>query len=328
VKRLIARSISRSVLQRIEAEPHSRRESARVRVLAVFARACNLVTPEGDVVALVLPEIGNGPFSVVVEEVAEPQLPIGSGAFDRLEAGMSGCLGRASLQVGDWEITLEEAEIWEPRPDWARLRRKRDPTEDCLHYVHMLALRKSPEGSVLGYLSNQATGSQDLMGFPRSVDSGMAAIWEALQHLEAGWTGNRAALRAGARLVAGLGGGLTPAGDDFLAGAMLWGWLAHPDPEWFSRELLAESVGRTTTLAVAFLRAAAGGECSSAWHRLLDELENGCDGSLNDAVRDVLSHGHTSGADMLAGFLGMSLRIREPLRFAGLASMGNATGST
>ena len=38
---------------------HVREEPFSAQVLADFERACNLVTPEGDIIALVLPEIGD-----------------------------------------------------------------------------------------------------------------------------------------------------------------------------------------------------------------------------------------------------------------------------
>lgn len=301
MKRLIAQSISRSIRQRIEAGSRSECDPAQVQVLAVFARACNLVTAAGDVVALVLPEIGNGPLNIVVEEVVQGQRPVRAGVFRSLESGMAGRLGQAGLQVGQLEVDLEGARVWEPRPAWEWLCQHRGIIEGRLQRVYALALRQAPEGSVLGVLS------PDLTGIGKPVRSGMATIREASQQLKVGWAGDRTALQAGASRVAGLGGGLTPAGDDFLAGAMLWAWLAHSEPERFCDALLEASAGRTTTLAAAFLQAAAGGECSAAWHRLLDGLADGDEGSLDDAVREVVSLGHTSGADMLAGFLWMSL---------------------
>ena len=103
--------------------------------------------------------------------------------------------------------------------------------------------------------------------------------------------------------LAGLGRGLTPAGDDFLTGLMLWAWLSHSDPDSFCRSLLDVAAPRTTTLSAAFLRAATLGECSVSWHNLLAALSEGRDVEITTAVQKVLAHGATSGADTLAGFL-------------------------
>jgi hypothetical protein len=124
------------------------------------------------------------------------------------------------------------------------------------------------------------------------------------------WTGalteeSLTRLRAGAAHLAGLGGGLTPAGDDFLTGAMLWAWLAHPTPNNYCGVLLSASMTQTTMLSAALLQAAARGECSAPWHSMFRALVGGSDTNLAEAVQCVLAHGHTSGADTLAGFLWM-----------------------
>ena len=115
--------------------------------------------------------------------------------------------------------------------------------------------------------------------------------------------GDTGQLRAGAARLAGLGGGLTPSGDDFVTGVMLWGWLAHPEPSSFCQTLAQIAAPRTTTLSAAFLRAAARGECSAPWHALLAALNTGQDSEIMTAVQEILAHGATSGADSLAGFL-------------------------
>jgi hypothetical protein len=213
-----------------------------------------------------------------------------------------------SLQVGELVLSLDGAELWEPRPDWEGLRRKRDAIEGRLSAVHKLAQHQSPESSLLGLLPDQITGSRDLTGFPKPVKSGMlATIQYALQHLRAAWAGDRAAVLAVARSLAGLGEGLTPAGDDMLSGVMLWAWLAHRDPHGFCALLLEAAATRTTTLSYAFLRAAAEGECSAAWHELLAALAGGPEHRLEAALTKVLSFGHTSGADTLAGFVSVGL---------------------
>ena len=64
-KHLIARSISRPVRDWLfgpGVEPPS------LRVLAVFEHACDLVTPDGRIVALVTPTVGDGPFNIVLAE--------------------------------------------------------------------------------------------------------------------------------------------------------------------------------------------------------------------------------------------------------------------
>ena len=76
-------------------------------VLGRFDRACNLVDREGRVIALTLPEIGNGPFSIVV--AGDP------GLFSRLSVGQCALADQYGLTVGNWHINLRAAKIWEPK---------------------------------------------------------------------------------------------------------------------------------------------------------------------------------------------------------------------
>jgi len=261
-----ARSISRPVQERLLEQPFA------ARVLAVFDRVCDLVTPAGDVVALVTPHIGDGPLNVVVEAAV--------GCFAMIKPGMvAGLEKRAQraaslLCIGELKVALEDAAVWEPCPDWGALRARRASVG-----------RGAGRDSIPSY---------------------------AAELLRAGWEGDMVALRAGAARLAGLGGGLTPAGDDFLVGIMLWAWLAHPDPPVICRAIVEEAAPRTTTLSAAFLRAAGRGECSAAWHRFLAALTTGTEDELAAAVQGVLAYGATSGADALAGFLWIGIESRRP----------------
>jgi hypothetical protein len=183
-----------------------------------------------------------------------------------------------------------------------------DALQERLDQVGAAALRAAPPGSLLDLLT-------DGVAVPGAAQQTvLRAAREAVPLLAAGWVGDGRALARGAGWLAGLGGGLTPAGDDFLAGLMLRAWLAHPEPDAFCRHLLAAAAPRTTALSAAFLRAAARGECSAAWQALLLALAGAGPSQFDQAVCNVLAHGHTSGADMLAGFLCISAHdlLRDP----------------
>jgi hypothetical protein len=140
---------------------------------------------------------------------------------------------------------------------------------------------------------------------------GLAALlvqrfFETAERLKVGWRGDQDALVEGGASLAGLGDGLTPAGDDFLAGVMLWAWLAHPAPEQFCSTLAQAAVPRTTILSSAFLRTVARGQCSADWHRLFAALAEGRSAEIACAARQVLAHGASSGLDAVIGFLYLS----------------------
>ncbi len=297
-----ARSISRWVWEDLD-------QAARIpkigMVAAVFERACHLAFPGDDYVAVVLPEIGNGPLNIVLDGR--------SLAFSTFEVPAQASLSRRWLELGELRVPLDGAAIWEPRPDWEQVRAHITDIRDRLFLLATLTLELAPPDSLASFLrwSFPSPGAITWV-LPSEVTRGRrsalrSAVTEATSWLSLGWTGDEARLQAGASRLAGLGSGLTPAGDDFLMGVMLWAWLAHPCPERLCWPLLDASISRTTALSVALLRASARGECSSSWQHLLGCLLAGSESELRTAVRAVLAHGHTSGADALAGFVWMAM---------------------
>ncbi len=296
---LVARSVSHPVQDLLQ-------ETSVARVLAVFEHACDLVTPQGDLVALVTSAVGNGPLNIVVGEKPQEQDTGGRwpgffcDRFPALAAGMPARLEGRWLHVGRLKVDLTDAKSWDPRPDWAALRDRGEVISQRLPLVLGFALGAAADG-LLALLYPLSTPLQP----PCSGTEEQAG--EAAALLREGWSGDLDRLRQGVAQLAGLGRGLTPAGDDFLCGAMLWAWLAHPEPQPFCRAVVEVAAPRTTTLSAALLRAAARGECSAAWHRLMACLSRDAEDGLAAAVREVLGYGATSGADALAGFLWMAL---------------------
>lgn len=244
------------------------------RVLASFRSVCDLVTDAGEVVALVWNEIGNGPLNVVLG-AAPAVLPA---------VGTRFVVRDGRLIAGDLEIALGQAILWEARPDWARLRSRRER-------IVAAAARPSIAGLDEPRLLQQA---------------GPAVVAAALKFQDAWRSGERAALQAAIGDLCGLGPGLTPAGDDWLAGWLLGRHLAPDQTELagLSGSIVAAAAGRTTTLARAFLACAAAGEADEAWHELLAALAGESAAQrIGRAVACILGHGATSGATMLAGFL-------------------------
>ena len=113
--------------------------------------------------------------------------------------------------------------------------------------------------------------------------------------------GGRDSLVEGTRLLAGMGPGGTPAGDDFLVGVMVAIWLLGNETD---ASAIAETAApRTSALSAAFLRAAGRGEFMAAWHRLVEALAAGHPAEAEKAAMAVESFGASSGADALDGFI-------------------------
>lgn len=198
------------------------RNSRSARVLHLFDGVCNLVNERNEVLALVAARIGPGPFTAVLEG----DLPDGLCARDAVALHPSNDV----LIVGDLSVDLAHAAVWQPRPDWARLR--------------ALDVSSHPPAEL-----------------PPAIGD---ALRQALDSIAAGdWPACRVAVER----LAGRGEGLTPTGDDVLIGIMygLWVWDARAD---WSPRMADTAAPRTTTLSAAFLRAAAAGEAVWQWHDL------------------------------------------------------------
>lgn len=301
-----ARSISRPVWEELD---KAGQISQVGRVSAVFERACHLALCEREPIAVVSPEIGDGPLNIVLGE----QPP----GFPAVGAPVQVSFGREKLEMGWLQVGLDQAIIWEPCPEWDRLRARVATMRNRLPYLVALIRSVAPRESLVSILGSAAhdrwTSGQ--IPLPDAERGGKecigSTVGDALRLLSVGWAGDGPELYMAASRLAGLGRGLTPSGDDFLVGVMIWAWLGKPEPERICGHLVAGSQQRTTALSAALLRAASRGECSRAWHYLLEVLYGHPDGELAAAVRAVLDFGHTSGADALAGFTWMGLHSRQ-----------------
>jgi len=143
----------------------------------------------------------------------------------------------------------------------------------------------------------------DLGIFDRAPASALAAYPErvarGVEHLAAG------DLAGVVEALSGLGPGLTPAGDDALAGILL---VAGSHDRAAAVEAAAQAM--TNDIARAFLAWAARGQSIEPVHRLLAATDPKQVGS---ALADLLRFGHSSGADLLFGLrVGLGVRIATP----------------
>ena len=121
----------------------------------------------------------------------------------------------------------------------------------------------------------------------------LAAVWEPVRHHL-----SRADLAAAFGRLQGRGTGLTPSGDDVLAGILLVGAI---DPA--RRRALTDlaAAARTTRLSRAFLRWAAAGQSIQPAHALLDAAAAGDQSGMHRAAASLAEVGATSGRALAAG---------------------------
>jgi hypothetical protein len=116
------------------------------------------------------------------------------------------------------------------------------------------------------------------------------------------------------RRLLGVGPGLTPAGDDVLAGLLVGLWSFGQRAEPLRLAVLAGLAGGTTDLSAALLRCAARGESIPQVNQLLRAMSGSAwQGRLDHATYDLLRVGHTSGTALATGVLAAAtMAIRRP----------------
>lgn len=269
-----ARAIALPLLRSLRAEPFAG------AVVGRHARACNLADDRGRVIALALPALGNGPFSIVIGGQA--------GCFAELKDGQRAYADAEHIVVGGWHIPLANARAWDSTL----------PTGPPVR----LGSRSAAIVQPYALWPEQAGDTPAAAAMARLQARGAQALHTALEQ------GHN--LADAARQLAGLGHGLTPAGDDYLLGVMAALWLLDEREEVL---IIARSASpHTTFLSRAFLSAAARGQFAEPWHDLAGALARDRADECATAVQRIAAIGASSGRDALAGFAATLLDCQCP----------------
>lgn len=272
---LIVQSISRPIWEAADHFP------GNAHVLAIFKRSLDFAI-NGDVIALVEPDLHNGPFHIVVSHIPEWNQP--NDVQITTQAGI--------WSFGAWNLDFSRPPfIWEPCLEWDEMTWSRS----SLSHLRALSIEAA---------QRRRGDTPFARAFDGQPPEMLVALRAALQDCSA------QRMRMAASRIAGLGPGLTPSGDDFLAGIMLAAHaFAYPSRN-LARKLCTiiyeTAAPRTTKLSQAFLKAAREGMAHELWHTLLHTLVEEDLRAVQSAAAHVLAFGETSGLDMLAGFLWMS----------------------
>jgi len=254
-----------------EARDTLRSGETRVRELARFGRAIDLVVGES-LVALVVPEIGNGPFHAVVDHLPESESPWR--------------IGDGELTCGPWRIAITpETVVWDPRPQWSSIVIEPHSVQAVERIVSELAGRSRSRSATQEALDRIL--AQRIADLARAIAGGHPTD---IQRATSG--------------LAGLGSGLTPYGDDVLAGAVLALWAAHhPGCSEIGAMVARAAAPATHALSRAFIDAASRGMANADWHVLLDALSRSSAPDTDRAARRIAATGDMSGVAMLRGFI-------------------------
>jgi hypothetical protein len=243
------------------------------RILHVFDQAFNLINEHREILSIVTGKIGKGPFNLVVEDAVL--------FSEHLQVESPVSMIENGLIAGNLTFEVKDTNFWSPRPAWERLHDDR------------------------GKISSQ------LAAFPVPDSDLPSALISDLSSAVA--SGDIACSKLHASHLAGLGTGLTPAGDDFLLGALYAAWIIHAPHEaaLLAREIADRSAPLTTSLSAAWLRCAGKGEAGVRWHELLEALCSSDSSGIQSTMKEIMSMGATSGLEALAGFISTFHSYRE-----------------
>lgn len=253
-------------------------EESEGRVLAVFRRSLYVEMEAGRLACIGASSLGDGPLN------ARAEVPEGID-FERAEIRQHDPVYRtdSDLVVGaSLAFSLSGASYWRPPEapatvDYEKLR--------CGLDLLLGATAAKKEMSE-AFFADHAVATAALEAWMSALvnDGGAPPPEEA-------------------EMLIGLGGGLTPAGDDWIGGAMIAlrtldrAQAARGVAEW----ALPMAQNRTGKISVAHLAAAAAGEGSAALHEAINAICTADPGGLATALAGIDEIGHTSGWDALAG---------------------------
>ncbi len=255
--------------------------SYQPRILHVFERACNLTNERKEVLSIVTSQVGNGPFNLVIKE------DICFSGHLNIKSPIS--ISQAQLQLEGLNINTTDGRLWSPRPDWGSLHNHR---ETVIDRIRSLRARLS-----------EAKAQQNNPPAITSITDYQSLISNLSSTLAKKETFSAITL---ASQLAGLGAGLTPAGDDYILGAVFALQIIYPAKiaSKLAREITDIAAPLTTSLSAAWLRSAGRGEAGILWHDFFEALISADPSEIELRTENLLSVGHTSGADALSGFIG------------------------
>ncbi len=271
------------------------------RVFQVFDRVCNLINEVGEIISLVSKEIGAGPFSIVAD------IP-GVSFTDFIGEGTIISIHHSNLHLGEITLNTTDTPLWQARYD--------------ISEINISFLKELVSSSILAKIKDFSTPNSLFSIFDPSVNL------RTLDQFNVNRINSRIfsnaktngkilcdgildndleKIQVGTKGLAGLGGGLTPAGDDFLLGIIFSNFLLYGVSESLiiNREILRTASPLTTTLSRSWLIAAVKGEFDMKWHDLLEALSDQNIDNILIILKTISTHGHTSGSDAIAGFIYM-----------------------
>lgn len=295
----------------------SSRLGARGRgwVHSLYGEALNIVTPKG-LVSLVASQKGRGPLNVVL---ADNRLADLRGV---IESGSLVTFGEGCITAGERiRVNLDGAAIYNPSMRFRRAAQSPSLVVRNIGEARKLILGAGhPEG--LGALLRLLSPEPPSPSSPATpfVAFALPSVKSLMLSLHKG--DPKGAVSA-ARGLFGLGVGLTPSGDDLVAGTLVALILGSKNgvggPPLLSEAAIAiasASERRTTLLSREYVNQASLGKSNEAVVRFVEDIFAGTYEELRKSLIELLAFGATSGTDIAAGVvIGASIALGDGVGF-------------
>ncbi|HVB25028.1 MAG TPA: DUF2877 domain-containing protein [Ktedonobacteraceae bacterium] len=272
-------------------------------VHSAFQSAANIIFPDGLLLSLNAATSPRMPNGIQLATIT------GNMPISHLRVGMPVLLGvhHLSIQLLDYTLDLSYAIQWNPyiehpaaldlevvRKNIAWLR-ENIPTGEGMTSMGMAAIR------VTYHSSGDPCGRHSHSSHPHSSHSHSSHPHSSHPH-----SSYQPRITEMARALCGRGIGLTPSGDDMLAGWMAMGWLLNgPQADFLSmcQHIVAIARQQTHVLSQCWLEYAANGYVAEPIKSLLHALTRADEQHLVQSTQAVLALGATSGYDVIQGIL-------------------------
>jgi hypothetical protein len=254
-----------------------------------FRKVVNFTDGER-LVALVTGEVGRGPVNIVVKGLE-------TGGIDTLR------IDQATISINGERYPFDRRLIFHSHlgagpVDYRRLTENLEAFEDALQEL-------SPPGSLAFLIDEKRevefTSSFE-KGFIERIKEGTQSIFSRTSRVAPDANN----IVCGVKKIKGLGFGLTPSGDDFIAGLLvalnLLERLDGTDRTEIKRKIVSASRG-DNLLSNSFISLAGDGYLLEGFKNLLTSLLQGAEAKVRADTEKLISLGASSGSDMGVGFL-------------------------
>ncbi len=306
LRKVRVRSIASAALE-------SLRRSSQWEVHSVFDRAFNIVAGD-DLVGVSCADVPLNPINLVTDISGVTMQSLG------IEKGMSASFRGDVMRVGNvLEISFHNPRVWTLKV----MVEKPLPLKDVrmnLEAAEKAASKKATVdgfGQLLRHLNEIYDDSHFIDGLNVVSKKALPEISNLVQGVKAQ---NLTKARSAVEKLVGLGSGLTPSADDFLAGfscSLAWMCRSYGKCSDFWKKFSAEitsHVGKTNLLSRKLLEHAVKGESNERVEELLETILHGHISDFELVTNPVLEIGETSGADMMVGLL-LGIRVGVDLFF-------------